>query len=1638
MQRNLVKVVLNLIFLFVSTIAVAQLPFSMCSPTGGARADLLGSQAKYRAGGNATPVTFTIPVGTATVMVYTSSHDSRPFASWTSAGESATSAKYDDADEDYITINAIVNLKTRKSSGFLNYAQYTQNAGTNLYGWRNVDLGTWASSQALSGHDVSSPILNNVNISVSGNTLTIQESNTTIHTSYYVEFISADVSSLNPNGFDSRSLLNTSNIATNSELIVPVPAGTNIIFISGKGTNGNNNSNTDPGGGTEEGYSNMRFSVDVNKGMMDGFITVANGGVASYRSTYVINDRPIEELRDFFATPAYLTGDYTSKNTTLGRVGRYNPKIYISGNNLHIVRDGEYARDFDDVYTFEFYTRINQPTSAEFIDNETRFIAPTSISSKEVTVKIPAGSRFIYFNQTGNANNSARVDNENSMAAYAVLDLEAGIANGFYYQQVGFNSGTLRRDDNFAFKNLPLYGAGNGNSARNNTGTTGKFFTGETARYDLFFKLSPDKSEIKITNTMALVHDQYQVLMSLDFFGSRPDLAINTSHVSFTKGADCKEVKAKIRISNPGSGESPGSIPVSFYEGDPTTNPNAKRLLTDAVVFNTSLPSLQEQDFTYALNLSAYSNLNIPITVILNDDGSFAPNLNQSIGTPFSLSDLKNQSDKRIECDYGNNKFQATINVNNCPTVNLDPDRSSGTSANNYLDYFTAGSAGTRIADNDMIIVDPENNNLQSATITLTNRPDGNASESLFVDGTLPGGLVWNYNSATGALTITGNGAQTDYITAIKLVKFKTTNPSPNTSDRIVTTILNDGVENGPASNTTIKILTNPQINVTGNGITITDGVNTTNIPDGTNYGNVAGNTGNVNHTFVIQNVGTGIINLTAPTNKVTITGHAGFSVSTQPSTTALTSNATTDFIVSFNTNAYPSKGTYTASISIVNDDPNVPRSNYTFAVQININNVPTVRDFQKSGPEDQIINFNAGDFTSHFTDADADPLTEIEIIDLPLNGSLKLNGNPILPGQKIPAAQLSNIAFTPSANWNGNTSFGWKATDGLAYSVAPAKVNITVTPVNDPPIVATITKTGSKNTNVPFTGSDFISKFTDIDGDALTKIRIESLPLASEGVLMYNGSPVASGDEINVTDLSQLSFVPTPNWSGSTSFNWNGFDGTTYATAPAAVNITLSDVNGIPSIQNITKSGPQNVTVPFTAANFTDKFFDIDGGLTKIQVLSLPTNGTLLLNGLPVAINQEINNADLGNISFVPNTNWTGSTVFSWNGYDGQAYAANPANVNISITPNNPPVVSNISKTGPEDTPINFSAVDFTSKFSDLDGNSLTKIQIVNLPSNGVLKLNGVDINAGDEITAADLSKITFTPVPNWNGTTNFQWNGFDGTSYATTPANVNITITAVNDNPVFSQTSYTDATCEATAKTGTITAATDVDGDSLTYASGTAPTKGTAIVNSSTGAYTYTPTAGQTGSDSFNIVASDGNGGTATATVSFTINAKPFVAAIAGTGEVCVDGTRTLTNATTGGTWSSATPAVATISASGVVTGKTSGTSVISYTVTDNNTGCATTVNYTITVNPLPTVAAIAGTGEVCVDGTRTLTNATTGGTWSSATPAVATISASGVVTGKTSGTSVISYTVTDNNTGCATTVNYTITVNPLPTVA
>lgn len=150
-----------------------------------------------------------------------------------------------------------------------------------------------------------------------------------------------------------------------------------------------------------------------------------------------------------------------------------------------------------------------------------------------------------------------------------------------------------------------------------------------------------------------------------------------------------------------------------------------------------------------------------------------------------------------------------------------------------------------------------------------------------------------------------------------------------------------------------------------------------------------------------------------------------------------------------------------------------------------------------------------------------------------------------------------------------------------------------------------------------------------------------------------------------------------------------------------------------------------------------------------------------------------------------------------------------------------------------------------------------------------------------------------------------------------------------------------------------------------------------------------------------------------------------------ITGTPTVCISATTTLNCATPGGTWNSASPTIATVSG-GVVSGVAAGTAVISYTAS----GC--TVTQVVTVFGAPDPGTITGVTSACIGFTTTLNSTVTGGTWSSGTPGVGTVSTSGVVTGITAGSTNITYTVTGPcGTATATvsvTVGTSLTVAPI----
>jgi len=98
-------------------------------------------------------------------------------------------------------------------------------------------------------------------------------------------------------------------------------------------------------------------------------------------------------------------------------------------------------------------------------------------------------------------------------------------------------------------------------------------------------------------------------------------------------------------------------------------------------------------------------------------------------------------------------------------------------------------------------------------------------------------------------------------------------------------------------------------------------------------------------------------------------------------------------------------------------------------------------------------------------------------------------------------------------------------------------------------------------------------------------------------------------------------------------------------------------------------------------------------------------------------------------------------------------------------------------------------------------------------------------------------------------------------------------VTVNAVNDLPVAQNDSGITLDEDTTASIDVLTNDSDLaDGDTLSIASVGIPAHGTALIV--LGKIRYTPNANYSGIDSFSYTVSDGNGGTADATVSVTVN--------------------------------------------------------------------------------------------------------------------------------------------------------------------
>jgi trimeric autotransporter adhesin len=170
-------------------------------------------------------------------------------------------------------------------------------------------------------------------------------------------------------------------------------------------------------------------------------------------------------------------------------------------------------------------------------------------------------------------------------------------------------------------------------------------------------------------------------------------------------------------------------------------------------------------------------------------------------------------------------------------------------------------------------------------------------------------------------------------------------------------------------------------------------------------------------------------------------------------------------------------------------------------------------------------------------------------------------------------------------------------------------------------------------------------------------------------------------------------------------SFTVTVSDGTATTTASYLVNLTAA--NDAPTLAAIGVNGTEDMTLTFTAANFTGACTDPEStALASITVATLPATGTLKLSGTDVTASQVIPAANLGNLTYVPAANENGAKTFTVTASDGTlSSAAATVTMTLAAVNDAPGITSGSSASFAE----NATGTVYTVAGSDPESASLT-----------------------------------------------------------------------------------------------------------------------------------------------------------------------------------------------------------------------------------------------------------------------------------------------------------------------------------------
>lgn len=443
-----------------------------------------------------------------------------------------------------------------------------------------------------------------------------------------------------------------------------------------------------------------------------------------------------------------------------------------------------------------------------------------------------------------------------------------------------------------------------------------------------------------------------------------------------------------------------------------------------------------------------------------------------------------------------------------------------------------------------------------------------------------------------------------------------------------------------------------------------------------------------------------------------------------------------------------------------------------------------------------------------------------IRIVTQPAHGTLVIN------------TSTGIVTYTPNPNYYGSDSFTYKLNDSGSSFSNVATVSITVNPVSDAPSANPDSFTVNEDTKLVTSPNSVLTNDTDPEGGPITAVLVTP-PQHGTLVLNPNGT---------------FTYTPVPNYNGTDTFTYHANDGTNNST-DQLVTITVIPVNdpAIAANDAISTDEDMAVNIP-VLANDTD----VDNVLTgsMIKIVTQPAHGTLVIN------------TSTGIVTYTPNPNYYGNDSFTYKLNDSGSSFSNVATVSITVNPvNDPPIANPDQATTPEDVAVVISVLN-----NDTDSDNTivaSSVAVAGNPSHGSV------------VAQPSTGTFLYTPDKDYYGTDSFTYTVADAGGKTSSPGNVTIVVTPVNDAPVAVDDAAT--TDENTAVQIPVLA-NDFDVDDVVDPSSliitSNPQHGTISVNPTTGVVTYTPVTDYAGNDSFSYTVEDPAGlVSAPATVSITV---------------------------------------------------------------------------------------------------------------------------------------------------------------------